>query len=171
MAVITEGISIIVPVEVIERKYAGGMAAYANDCPNNTFCADEHLARIGFMVPDDARRFVQGLEARGFVPHDGRGFVDLAIVDQMRGPTANCSWLIWGRDEKGIAAAWIPDEKPEQLAVPKGWTFEGSFSQQSNFVSHEEAAKQLEWVRRDGDVDVYRDIQTGKEVFVGRTTS
>ncbi len=53
MAVLIEGISVVVPVDVLEEKYPGGLDAYANDCPNQTFCCDGELTRVGFMTPVD----------------------------------------------------------------------------------------------------------------------
>jgi hypothetical protein len=40
------------------RRNPGGVAAYQTDCRNKTFCADENLLRVGFMVLDDVSEFV-----------------------------------------------------------------------------------------------------------------
>jgi hypothetical protein len=40
-------------------------------------CAEGELARVGFMIPDDARAFVTSLEADGLVPEGVLpGFLD-----------------------------------------------------------------------------------------------
>lgn len=171
MPVLTEGISVVVPVATIEAKYPGGLSAYAANCSNNTFCADETLTRVGFMTPSDAKSFVELLENHGFIVHDGEKFVDLAVVDQREGPTDSCSWLRWGRNAQGVAAAWLGETPPKGLATPAGWEYEGSLSEKSGFVRTEEIPTRLQLLRTEGNVDVYLDAQTGKEVFVGRTKS
>jgi tetratricopeptide (TPR) repeat protein len=53
---------------------------------------------------------------------------------------------------------------PDPLVVPVGW-------QPSSIInlSAEEVAKRLKFVRRDGDVEVYVDTETGQEMYRGRT--
>lgn len=170
MAVLIEGLSIIVPVQVIEEKYAGGVKAYKNDCPNRTFCSDGVLTRVGFMTPTDARAFGESLMAQGFVFQDENGFVDLAVVDQREGPTAPCSWLDWGSNEK-MAGAWLANQEPGKLAVPTGWDYEHSLSKQFQFVANEDVEANLQWLRHERGSDVFLNRETGEEVFVGRTSS
>jgi len=70
MSVLVEAISVIVRISTLRDKYPSGVDAYRALCPNRTYCADEPLTRIGFMVPDDVRGFVKILErgrhAEGF---------------------------------------------------------------------------------------------------------
>jgi len=56
-----------------------------------------------------------------------------------------------------------------QLATPKGWKFEGSLSQKFKFIPTDQVKDQLKFLRKEGDLDVYLDLNTGKEVSVGRT--
>ena len=70
MSIVIEAISVVVPIAVLESKYPGGAARYESDCPNGTYCADEHLSRIGFMVPADVRAFVEHLSHLGLVHQD-----------------------------------------------------------------------------------------------------
>jgi len=49
MPVLIEYINVIVPRTVLEEKYSGGFRAYRLRCPNQTFCSDDYLTRIGFM--------------------------------------------------------------------------------------------------------------------------
>ena len=82
MAVLVEAISVIIPLTVLDVKDPGGRAHYERDCPNKTFCADEYLSRVGFMVPDDVRAFVHGLSEIGLVHTDRGQAIDLVVVDQ-----------------------------------------------------------------------------------------
>jgi hypothetical protein len=73
MCVLVEAISVVVPIAVLEKKYPRGAAQYERDCPNGTYCADEHLTRVGFMVPGDVGAFVERLSRLGLVFQlDGR---------------------------------------------------------------------------------------------------
>lgn len=93
MSVLAEAISVIVPRDVIVRKYPGGLVGYERDCPNRTYCADDHLTRVGFMNPTDVEAFVRRLTSLGFVHLSHGASIDLCVVDQHRGPTAACAWL------------------------------------------------------------------------------
>ena len=67
MSVLIEGICVVVQRATIEDKYRGGVAQYAEDCPNNMYCADEHLTAVGFQVLDDAYRWIRRLEIQDLV--------------------------------------------------------------------------------------------------------
>ena len=65
MAVLVEAISVIVRRDAIDRRFSGGWREFLNAVPNNTFCADEDLARVGFMTPQDVEAFVRRLDCGG----------------------------------------------------------------------------------------------------------
>jgi len=67
MPVLIEGISVVVRASAILSKYAGGWPAFEALVPNRTLCADGELARVGFMVPEDARAFAERLAQGGLV--------------------------------------------------------------------------------------------------------
>lgn len=141
MAVLVEGISVIVRREAIERKIAGGWDAFRKTVPNRTLCADEEIARVGFMSPSDTRMYIEMLERLGLRFRENGEAVDLAVVDQLGGPTVKCRWLEFGRLPHGgegrtIAACWLvegpgtgpeTDGRPKSLTVevPEGWDREG----------------------------------------------
>jgi hypothetical protein len=164
MSVLVEAISVIVPLETLRAKYPGGPEAYEDDCPNSTFCRDEHLTRVGFMSPHDVRWFVDQLADLGLEHvRDGRA-VDLAVVDQFRGPTTPCDWLEAGKHPDGYAAAWKAGTIPGAFAYPPGWTPQQS--RDLHFVSSEEVDERvLELAREDG-VDVFLDFKTGKLMYI-----
>jgi hypothetical protein len=60
MAVLIESYSVVVRNATIADKYPGGMDAY----PNATFCLDDHLCRVGFMVAQDAEVFAAARSRR-----------------------------------------------------------------------------------------------------------
>jgi hypothetical protein len=57
MAVLIESDCVVVRNVTIADRYPGGMDAYRDDCPNATFCLDDHLCRVGFRVAQDAEVF------------------------------------------------------------------------------------------------------------------
>ena len=93
MAVLVEAISVIVRKDAIERAYPSGWRDFVEYVPNETFCADDDLARVGFMNPRDVKRFIERICTHGLIHMSGGKFVDIAVVDQQRGPTQPCDWL------------------------------------------------------------------------------
>jgi len=143
MAVLVEAISIIIRRNAIDRVYPGGYEGFSVDVPNSTLCADDTLARVGFLTAAEAGEFVRGLEAHGFIHLDAGEAVDFSLVDQVDGPMEPCRWLAFGGFVYGeagrVAACWLcdnpwihwgavtPDEVME-VATPVGWTYERSMS-------------------------------------------
>jgi hypothetical protein len=171
MAVLCEGISVIVRRDAIHDRFDGGWIAFEQLVPNATLCTDGELARVGFMDPGSVQEFIYELESRGLVfdASEIRGAAklfgvaetdlgddldreDIAVVDQLRGPTRPCDWLEFGRFQAGdspddkVSMCWlfegerlIPGRvhikgKSLEMHTPPGWQYEGSLSQQFTFV-------------------------------------
>ena len=80
MSLLIEGISIVTQKTTIIDKYRGGFSQYVEDCPNSTFCADEHLTSIMFETLDDAYRWIRRLEIHGLVFIKKGYFAEIAMV-------------------------------------------------------------------------------------------
>jgi hypothetical protein len=176
MAVLVEGISVIVRRDTVDAQYPGGWEAYVKDVPNKTLCSDERLARVGFMTSYGVDRFVARLERLGFeFIRDARA-VDVCIVDQHQGPTARCDWLeyfyleMFGSTNRVAVCRAVKDSRDE-FAVPDGWNFEHSLTRNHNVVRNEEMAERLELIQHENGVSAYRDRTTGPEVYMERTTT
>lgn len=183
MAVLVEALSVIVRKDAIAKKYPGGWLAFVGRVPNATLCYDEEIARVGFMTPDDVDAYLANLKREGLVfDKDGKA-VDLAVVDQFAGPTVTCEWIEFARlkyNEKGwISACWFRKDMQApaamhasrlslQVATPGGWTFENSLSMTAHFVRKDQLSTRLKFLRTEGDLDVYLDLQSRKEVYIGR---
>lgn len=152
MAVLVEAISVIVRRDAINKRFTGGWRGFLNVVPNNTLCADDDLARVGFMSPPDVEEFVRHLERAGLVFTSNGKALDIAVVDQMRGPTIPAEWLefahlaLSGNGGK-VAACWLFEgpriaagthisAKGMTLATPEGWTYEDSLSANFKFVEN-----------------------------------
>jgi hypothetical protein len=173
MAVLVEAISAIVRVQTIHERYPGGWEAFVLKVKNRTLCSDNELTRVGFMTPEDCKRFVEELESFGIVfRRDGHAW-DIVVADQMSGFTVPCEWADFGRIELGsgqtVSAVQLKGATNRQLFYPEGWKYEGSLSHHFGFVPTGAEQKSLRFLRRDHGVDVYLNTVTGKEVFVGRT--
>jgi len=185
MAVLIEAISVVVRRDAINNKFSGGWSAFQELVPNATLCFDDDLACVGFMAPPDVGEFIKQLEKGGLTFLREEDALDLAVVDQIRGPTTKANWLqfaqvpLKGIDKK-VAACWLYEGQgmgagihfPSTnmtLATPIGWRYEESLSAHHTFVANEDMKEKLEFLRRERNVDVYVDRSTGKEVFIGRT--
>lgn len=169
VSVLAEAISVVVPISILNSKYPGGVESYRRGCPNRTFCADQHLTRIGFMTPTDVEAFVTALERSGLVHRRGGQAVDLAVVDQHRGPTTPCEWIQGGKHPAGYSAVWLAGTEPGALAAPPDW--KPSQSAEMHFVSNEDVGERFLGLSSKDGLDVMLDFQTGKELFLGRVQS
>jgi hypothetical protein len=181
MAVLVEAISVVVRREAIDRSFASGWDGFISLAPNAALCTDHQLARVGFMDPDGAQRFVNDLQSRGLTFLSQTKCADIVVVDQQRGPTEPCDWLgfariPFGKEGERIAVCWLfegprvatglhlPGLKSE-LATPIGWTYEGSLSERFSFVPNEDVQVRLKYLRTNDGIDVFLDTSTGREVY------
>jgi Tetratricopeptide repeat len=171
MAILIEAINVVVKLDVLRTRYPGGIAAYEQDCPNRSFCADNHLARVGFLNAEEMEAFVARLDELGLCPLLDGCSADIAIVDQVVGPTAPCPWLSWGKHIDGFSLAWLEGTDPGPVVVPLGWTLADSQRVQADQPHPEAQAEGLEFVRHDEELDVYRDPRTGREVYLSRSAT
>ncbi len=174
MAVLVEAISVIVRRKSIEDKYPGGWQAFVEAVPNNTLCADDEIARVGFMTPQDVEGFVKQLEMNGLLFAKDSQAVDVAVADQFAGLTTPCDWLEFGHvdlSESGsrIAACRQVESALVKIITPEDWKYEGSLSHKYIFVSSEYVNEGLKFLRHENGLDVYLNLLTGEEVYAGRT--
>jgi len=164
MSVAIEAFCVVIRKDAIERLYPGGVTQYGKDCPNSTYCHDSHLTSIGFMSQDDGVRFAQMVMAHG-IQED-----HIALVDQNRGLISPRSWAECLKHEDGWALCWLAGTDRNPLCAPAGWTFEKARDRQRSmsFMPAADAQKRLEFVRKENNVDVYRDRDTGELQYVGR---
>jgi hypothetical protein len=166
VSVLAEALSVIIKRSTLEAKYPGGIEGYRRACPNGTFCADENLTRVGFMVPADVQGWLDHLENAGLVFIVAGMAIEIVVVDQFKGATAPCLWLKGGRSSMGYSAVWLAGTEPGELAHPPGWT--PSRSASLTFVSNEDVTDRVLHMTSADGIDVLLDLKSGKEVYVGR---
>ena len=167
MAVLIEAISVVVRLETLRDRYPGGVEGFQDDCPNRSYCADESIARVGFLEPAEMEAFGDKLEAAGFRGmHEGQ-CLDFVIVDQVHGPIGPSAWFEWGRHDDGFHIGWLTGTEPGTIYVPQGWTLEDSLNLDA--LEQRDTSRDrdgFEFIREGDDLDVYRDPETGKEVYL-----
>ena len=148
MAVLVEGISVVVRNRAIVNKMAGGWARFRMLIPNGTFCEDGEVTRVGFLEPGPVGEFIEELEACGLKYVEDNKPVDMIVVDQQSGPMVQCDWIEFahlGIDGGKVGAAWLWEGrrfsgggiymKPGMtIAMPAGWHFKDSLSDKCEFV-------------------------------------
>jgi hypothetical protein len=173
VAVLIEATSVVVREADIVGRVPGGWETYEAIAPNQTLCADSELARIGLMSPQDVEAFIKKLETFGLTFLLEGKSVDIAVVDQIRGPTTECDWLKFGKCEiapgQRVAACRLVRSQVPDFITPPGWKFAGSLSSTFTFVPGDGPGPGMKFLRHENNVDVYLDLLTGKEAFVGRT--
>ena len=99
------------------------------------------------------------------------------MTDQQRGFAAACDWAEFGRVEwhgdpkKQVAACRAKGSRWSTVVTPPGWDYENSLSAKYIFVETGWVPEFMDFLRHENGLDVYRDLETGKEVFVGRTST
>lgn len=172
MAVLIEAISVVVCRVAIDERFSGGWTAFFAAIPNRTMFGDGDLTVVSFMSPDDAESYIFYLESAGLDFNVGGTTGDIAVVDQVRGPTIPSPWLEFGevdKDGNKVKACWLAGQEPGDVFAHRGWHYDGSLSQKPGFVPAEDVDKSVKFLRREGGLEVYLDIETGKEVYLGRS--
>lgn len=187
MAILIEGISVVVRRAAVEATYPGGWDAFLDAVPAQRFCADDELACIGFDTTEEAEEFCTALAESGLRFSDGEEGdageeADVAVVDQFDGVILPAGWLECARldfDAEGheIVVGWIYEgphipgeihleEDEIEVAIPDGWEYETSLSATARFIPEDELEERLEFLRHDAHgFDVYRDRTTGEELY------
>lgn len=185
MAVLAEAISVIVKGDSVKAKMLGGLDEFFRLVPNGTLCYDEELLRIGFMNPYDVEHFIGQLTERGLRFLEEGEAVDIAVVDQLRGPTTKVGWLEFGKlafggdPQKKVSLCWLFEgprrgcglhfiEKSMNVAMPTGWVYENSLSANFQFIQEEHLEENYLFLRHEDGLDVYLNKTTGEEVFISR---
>jgi hypothetical protein len=176
MSVLVEAISIIILRRAIDERYIGGWNGFVADIPNRTVCDDGEIVRVGFMDGSDAILYVENLQSKGlrFTDDADETFVDFAIVDQMEGMKLNCEWLDVHQAtffETGIEIKKCSLKGSAITAVylPDGWEYAGSLSQKCSYTPPNQEDNNMKFLRHEDGVDVYLDLTTGEECYMGRT--
>ena len=179
MSLLVGGISIVTKKSTIEDKYRGGLEQYVEDCPNSTFCADEHLTAIMFQTLDDGFRWIRRLEIHGLVFIRKCEFVDIAMVKKLGGLYHRCDWLRFSRvrahllgfevdgDDK-ISVCRLAGTRLGELAMPEGWNLNNSLNAYEEYIPIEERYSKLQFVEYKDGIEVFLYNVLDEKIYSGR---
>lgn len=174
MAVLVEGLSVIIHAERVLAAF-GNFDAFKKTVPNQTLCADGELARVGFMNPDDVQAYIDILRQHG-LKHLERGRArDMVVMDQVRGPTSACDWVLfghidWQRDPAmRVAACMLAGSKLKELVTPDGWTYERSLTRSFTYVPGE-PAETMTLRHSEHGLETWTTPLSAEPLYAGRTT-
>lgn len=172
MAVLIEAVCAVVRRDAIDQRISGGWGAFTAAVPTGAFCFDDELASVGFMAVADAETFLVHMQSLGLRVTSGESEIDACLVEQLGRSGTPAPWLGTARmslDEIGgeVAVAFLKGTRERRIVMPGGWKFEGSVSQQPLDFARSDASH-LEFIRSQGNVEVYWDKEKQREVYVGR---
>lgn len=165
MGIVVTAYTVFVRRDSIESLYPDGVEGFRRDCPTGMYCDDGHLCSVSFMIDNDGYAFIEQLKQHGLRHDASDAMGDIVAVGQNNALECECSWMQFAEYED-IIFGWLSGTSPNPVRAPGGF----QRGNQIQRISTEEACEHLEFVRREGDIDVYRDRRTGKELFAHRTT-
>jgi hypothetical protein len=146
MAVLVEGISVIVRSRPVKELGKGYWMRFQLQTPSRTLSADGELFSVSFLSADAAMEYVFDMIGLGLTYRNGETAEDISVVDMLRGPLIDTPWLqfaklgtVDAREDK-IAVCWLYEGSGDSgsgtylpsgdmdIATPKGWTYEKSIS-------------------------------------------
>lgn len=177
MAIICECNSVFIPYQAIIEDFDGGEEAFIETVPNLTLLSDDEIVRVSFMVPNDARKYVELLETMGLNYKDLNERNTIATVDQEVGLVGEppsyeprpCDWIEVGQveiDFEGevviILAARLKGSKSSDIITPDYWRPSQMLrgSDMPNIID-----KRFSFLREEGNIEVWWDNQEKKEVY------
>ena len=116
-----EAFNVIAKRSAIEFKYLGGIAGYVENCPNQTYCQDVYLCRIGFGCFEDADEWANSLLSAGLGDEADGVLQDIAFADSSKGLAAPCDWLEFSRDKDGMLWAWLSGTEIGERIAHESW--------------------------------------------------
>ena len=177
MSVLIEAHSVVVRIKTVAEKYPGGVEQYIKDCPNKTLCMDKDIICICFMNGNDGKNFIISLEKLGFRCVTDGELDEIAVVDQFEGCTLPCDWLEFSNSVTGeerpmrISACKLKGAPVEFVSYPDSWDYEKSVSKHTWLIDLVDGNTCATFIKRDGNVEIYRDNLTGEEVYCYRTVN
>jgi hypothetical protein len=144
MAVLIEGLSVVVRNIALDQKFPGGSKRFQHGLRDDPICFDEDLSCIHLASPEEVSGFVEWCESTGLIFLARGVAVDLVVVDQRTGPTTNCEWIAFShvpftdsQSHGKIAVCWLGGSRSQHgtgmvvpslkflVSMPIGWQFEG----------------------------------------------
>jgi tetratricopeptide (TPR) repeat protein len=164
MPVLLEGTAVVIRNDALDRCVEGGASAFEQIAPHAMSFGDEHISQSSFMSPRDAELFREKLVLMGL--SEGDEAPDVVLVDvHSQTVSPPCDWLQL-LEYKGSLIASFAGHESNVVVAPESWNPDAGPS--LHHMSADEVEAQLEFVRRDGKIDVYRNKETGQLLYSAR---
>ncbi len=119
------------------------------------------------MAEADAQKFLRTLEKLGLNVSQGPDSDVVLATEFDRSVEPYCEWLRTGVWDKAVIA-WKEGTRPETVTAREGWDPKVG----SGLEFHDPSSMQfLEFLRLENNVEVFLNKKTGKEVYIGRTST
>ena len=169
MSVLIEAASVIVRKKAIEERLFGGLAKFQELVPNNTYCEDDFLVRVGFMSIDESKNFIELLETYGLRFLVNERTEDITYAQQGIGFTYPCDWaecfqVFLFEPKKSVMVCKMIEDESDRLGLPNDWK-----PADLKFASEEDLKTRYVFMRTEGNLDVYFDVAEQKIVYRGKT--
>ena len=164
MSILVEAITVVFMNATADRHIKGGVNAVKTIAPNSTFRTDGLISAISFMEPQSTGNFVDTLLNVGMEFVENETAKDIAVIDQHRGPTAQCDWIGFDKTEEGFSIAWLVGHPQGVMAVYDNWEPNNDLSFREGHIE-----ETMKFLREENGLDVYLDLETGQEYFRPQT--
>ncbi len=172
MAVLIEGVSIVVRIATIKVRHDGGLEDFFEWISGFRYCYDDHLVAVHFKRNDTVREILDQIKQRPMrLKNEAGSWETLAVVHQVfASALAPCEWLVVGRNSDGAVFACMKEQEqnPGSVSVPEGWQFKGSRSQKYTHRPLDMISDRFRLLRSEGLSNIYLDTRTGLEIPAGR---
>lgn len=170
MAVLVEGCSVVMRTSSIGVSYPGGIEGYRRDCPNDSFCTDGELVRVGFDSPQELGHWVERLFAYGFCYLSDGACADFALVDHVFGLALPCPWLDLLRLQRPtmvIRVGRLRNSMVSEVAFPAGWSYRGSLSRRCTYIATDAPWNRMDYVGSSDGYDVFQCHDAVAQIMIG----
>lgn len=167
MAVIIEGLSVLLRCRSISQQYKGGFQAFISSLHAGRLCADGELVAISLDHSEQVDSCLMQLRRKGL--HEG---ADIVVADQIYGLNFPCNWLsiqriYWNQlPSQPILIASASNSQLEGVATPTDWEYAESLSKKVRYLDGTALPAQVTYIRTENDMDVLKEDATGDLLYV-----
>ena len=166
MSVLVEAITVVFTNATADRHIQGGVDAVKINAPNSTFRTDGLISAISFMNPESTGHFVDTLLTIGMEFVEDGVAQDIVVLDQHRGPTAQCDWIGFNQNAGGNSIAWLVGHPQGDIAVYDNWTLNNEL-----MFRDDQVGETMKFLSEEDGLDGYLNLETGQECFRPQTDS
>ena len=164
MSILVEAITVVFMNATADRHIQGGVDTVKINAPNSTFRTDGLISAISFMDPESTGHFVDTLLNIGMEFVEDGVAQDIVVLDQHRGPTAQCDWIGFNQNADGNSIAWLVGHPQGDMAVYDNWPPNNDLMFREGQVG-----ETMKFLREEDGLDIYLDLETGQECFRPQT--